>query len=143
MRGKTIIVLSAAAVLLAGCGGSTTTTATDTSSEVATSAAAPATTTPPGGRMNALFCQLNTLDGPYYVQLFNPTKPPGMCTAAVKEYTQEEFGELPGLTRRCIFDSPTDMKQKNGMVSIYSTDEPGSLDAAKLICLNAGYEPKL
>jgi uncharacterized protein YceK len=137
MRGKQLtIILGVTALLVAGCGSTETATKPETSTEVAS---APATTTPPGGRMNALFCQLTTLDGAYYVQILNPTMPPGMCTAAVKDYTQEEFSDIPGLKRQCIFDRDTDIKQKHGMVSIYSDETPGSIAAAKTICSNAGY----
>jgi hypothetical protein len=55
--------------------------------------------------MNALFCSHLAYTGsPYYVRLFNPTQPPGMCIAADRMFTQKEFQAIPGLKRQCIFD---------------------------------------
>lgn len=102
------------------------------------STAAPAETEPPGGRMNALFCKFTTYEGgPYYVQVFNPTVPgEGMCTASEQSYTQEEFGDIPGLKRRCSLDRSEQIAQKKAIVSIYSDGTPESVQAARLMCSN-------
>lgn len=104
----------------------------------ASSTAAPAETEPPGGRMNALFCKFTTYEGgPYYVQVFNPTYPgEGMCTASEQSYTQEEFGDIPGLKRRCSLDRSEQIAQKKAIVSIYSDGTPESVQAARLMCSN-------
>jgi hypothetical protein len=89
--------------------------------------------------MNALFCSFTAYTGgPYYVQVFNPQQPPGMCTGAQKTYTQEEFGDVPGLKRQCIFDRDEQIQQKHAIVSIYADESQASIDAARLICTNAG-----
>jgi hypothetical protein len=77
---------------------------------------------------------------PYYVQVYNPKQPPGMCAGAVKTFTQEEFTAIPGVKRQCIFDRDEQIRSKNAIVSIYSDESPGSIEAAQLICTNAGNE---
>lgn len=104
-------------------------------------AAAPVTTTPPGGRMNALFCRFTSVDGPYYVQVFNLRVPgKGMCTAAEADFTQEEFQAVPGLKRRCILDRDEQIAQKQAVVTIYSDGTPQSIAGARLICSNSENE---
>ncbi|GJJ23127.1 hypothetical protein MTY414_68000 [Mycolicibacterium mageritense] len=90
--------------------------------------------------MNALFCQFTTYEGgPYYVQVFNLRVPgEGMCTAAERYFTQEEFGAIPGLKRRCVLDRDEQIAQKKAMVSIYSDGTPESVQAARLMCSNTG-----
>lgn len=85
--------------------------------------------------MNALFCQHTAYNGgPYYVQVFNPKMPPGMCTAPVRDFTQDEFSAVPGLKRRCILDRDEQIAQKHAIVSIYSDGTPESVEATRIIC---------
>jgi hypothetical protein len=92
---------------------------------------------PANAKTNDLFCsQLAYTGSLYYIQLVNPTAPPGMCTAAKQAFTQEEFQDIPGLKRQCVLDSDQQIKEKHAIVSIYSDGTQGSVDAAKLICKN-------
>lgn len=55
--------------------------------------------------MNALFWSFTAYTGGrYHVQVFSPKQPPGMCTAADLNSSQEEFQASPGLKRQCNFD---------------------------------------
>ncbi|MFV8266415.1 hypothetical protein ACNQR9_25700 [Mycolicibacterium peregrinum] len=81
-----------------------------------------------------LYCSLSSITGTYYVQVFNATQPPGMCAAAASMYTPDSFRGIAGLTRQCVLDSPTQIAQKHGIVSIYSDSSAGSADAAKAAC---------
>lgn len=85
--------------------------------------------------MNALFCKQTAYNGgPYYVQVFNPKMPAGMCTASVGDFTQEEFQAIPGLQRRCILDRDEQIAQKHAIVSIYSDETPESVEATRIMC---------
>src|SRR5258705_10045885 len=93
------------------------TTSPSSSAPIPTLAPLTATTTaPPGGL--TLFCgrKANT-DSPFYVQLVDPTKAPGMCTAPDRTFSQEEFQEIPGLTRQCVFDRAEPIAQTTRVVS--------------------------
>lgn len=85
--------------------------------------------------MNALFCQHTAYNGgPYYLQVFNPKMPPGMCTASERDFTEEEFQAIPGLKRRCILDRDEQITQKHAIVSIYSDETPKSVEATRIMC---------
>ena len=130
-----------ASAIMAGCSSGERPDTASVSTLTSSAIASPATTAPPGGRMNALFCSHTAYTGsPYYVQVFNPTMPPGMCSAADPMFTQEEFSDIPGLKRQCNLDRDEQIAQKHAIVSIYSDETPGSIDAARLICTNAGNE---
>jgi hypothetical protein len=98
------------------------------------------TAAPPDGRKDSLFCSMtaSTSFSPYYVQLFNPTQPPGVCKDANRMLTKEEFGAIPGLKRQCVFDRTDQIQQQHGIVSIYSDETQLSVVAARLTCRNAG-----
>ena len=113
-----MILVGAGVFLVAGCG----------SSESAT-----------GDRMPELWCSQTAVNGsPYYIQIFNPTQQPGMCAAATKMFTEEEFTAVPGVKRQCVFDRDEQIESKHGVVSIYSDDTARSIEAAQVICNNAG-----
>ena len=87
--------------------------------------------------MNALFCQFTAHNGgPYFVQVFNPKQPQGMCAAPERMFTQEEFQDSPGLKRRCIVDRDEQIAQKQAIVSIYSHGTSESIEATRLMCGN-------
>jgi hypothetical protein len=93
---------------------------------------------PPTGQ--TLFCSRRaSIGSPYYVQLVGAGTEPDMCTAADRTFTQEEFQEIPGLTRRCVFERAESIAQKRSTVSIYSDETPGSINAAQRLCTNAAY----
>lgn len=91
--------------------------------------------------MNAIFCRHSSINGPYYVQVFNLRVPgQGMCTTAETYFTQQEFQAVPGLKRRCSLDRDEQIVQKAAIVSIYSDGTPESIAGARLICSNSGNE---
>jgi hypothetical protein len=140
--GRTLAALGVV-LMVGGCGAQTAGTAEPEGRlSVSSSVSSVVTTTPPGGRMNARFCRFETFEGgPYYVQVFNPQVPgDGMCAGAVVSYTQEEFGAIPGLKRRCILDRDEQIAQKRAIVSIYSDGAAESVAAARLMCSNSGNE---
>jgi hypothetical protein len=97
---------------------------------------------PPGSRSESLFCSMtsSTSFSPYYVQVFNPTQSPGLCKDANRMFTEDEFLAIPGLKRQCAFDRDEQIKQQDGIVSIYSDQTQLSVVAARLTCRNAGNE---
>ncbi len=74
----------------------------------------------------------------YYVQLFNPTQPPGMCKDANRTFTEQEFHAIPGLKRQCILDRDDQIEQQHGIVSVFSDESELSIVAARLACRDAG-----
>ncbi|WP_027332301.1 hypothetical protein [Mycolicibacterium tusciae] len=61
-----------------------------------------------------------------------------MCTAAERDFSQEEFQAVPGLQRRCILDRDEQIAQKNAIVSFYSDETPESIEATRIMCGNTG-----
>ena len=56
------------------------------------------------------------------------------CSASERDFTQEEFQDIPGLKRRCILDRDEQIAQKHAIVSIYSDETPESVEAARIMC---------
>jgi hypothetical protein len=95
---------------------------------------------PPDRQKSSLFCSVtsSTSFARYYVQLFNPTQPPGICKTANRTFTADEFHAIPGLRRQCTFDRDEQIEQQHGIVSVYSDDTQLSIVAARLACRDAG-----
>jgi|GraSoi_2013_20cm_1033751.scaffolds.fasta_scaffold46874_2 hypothetical protein len=95
---------------------------------------------PPGRQKSSLFCSMtsSTSFARYYVQLFNPTQPPGMCKDANRTFTEQEFHAIPGLKRQCILDRDDQIEQQHGIVSVFSDESELSIVAARLACRDAG-----
>ena len=62
-----------------------------------------------------------------------------MCADSKRRYTSEEFHAIPQLTQQCAFDSDKEIAKNSGVVEIYSDGTPESIEAARMICGNAGH----
>jgi hypothetical protein len=95
---------------------------------------------PPASQKNSLFCSMTSSSSfaRYYVQLFNPTQPPGICKDANRTFTEDEFHAIPGLKRQCTLDRGDQIEQQHGIVTVYSDESQLSIVAARLACRDAG-----
>jgi hypothetical protein len=75
----------------------------------------------------------------YYVELPTSARWDKMCGDSKHRYTHAEFQAIPGLRRQCVFDSSKEIATNDGVVGIYSDNTQASIDAARMICTDAGH----